>query len=1020
MASLGQATLKTGADLSGLKSSLSKGKSLTDRMLGSWGTAFSMALGSVMASAFGMAVGAIKDAVMKSLDFAMTAVMAAARIEELDAVVKTIGINSGKTAAEMDKVVASIKDTGIETSVAQKLAIQFVRYNLDLADATALATVAQDSAVIAMQDSSVALDGLMHGIVTMNKRVLRTYGINVTDVNTIMKEHAKVIGVTVKEMTQAEKMQGYLNAVIAEGAAIQGAYTAAMDKAGKKLRSLKGREIKELMNILGGPFLKIFGMAIDKIREFVKFITLMAGEGKPLNRMLVALGSILESVVHLLFRDIEIDTADAEESLGRVALFFERIAGFLDLIEIGAWKTAIDILFGAMPGKPVEMAEKLKKQVAGLIDVFGLVKAGDIEGVLQAFNIRQDIIDKIIALNDGILRFVDAIQRIFSGDVRAGLQQLGIPQDVIDRGMQFVEKVGDKLVPIIEKISKWVDDHGEEIKQFFEAFAGVLLAVIGAKVAIGIIGAIAAVLGFLVGPLIGLATALLPFLAVAGIIALVATAWKENWGGIRDTVIEVIDRITPRLEEIKEGVERFVEAVGLIKSGDVEGGLRKLGIPQDVIDRGTEFVEKVGEKIGPIIEEIGAWIETHGDEITEFFETFSVVLLGIIAASAVTGVIGAIAGVIGTLATAVGGLMVAAAPILAIAGIIALVYLAWKNNWGGIRDIITDVVDNKILPLVEKVKVWFEENWPLIQAIFLTAWTVIKDNFLAAWDVLKPAFDELIATFQAFFTPERIQAFKDIFGAVMVAVGVAATILGAIIQAAFGIVVAVIGAIIGAVGTLIDWFGMLIDAVARIINGIVMMFSGDLLGGLKEIFGGLKDYIVGTFVALKDLVFGTIGDLVTGVIDFFKNLYDRLVGHSIIPDMVNKVTSWIDKISGVFETVKGIIDGVIETFKTLGRKIGDLKDKLPDWLIPGSATPLERGLIGIHDAMKAINKSSLPGFGEGFGNLAGMVTAIGGTGDVDKQTTETHNHWELQTVLPDKGDIDLRSWIRIQRSLQGA
>ena len=63
-------------------------------------------------------------------------------------------------------------------------------------------------------------------------------------------------------------------------------------------------------------------------------------------------------------------------------------------------------------------------------------------------------------------------------------------------------------------------------------------------------------------------------------------------------------------------------------------------------------------------------------------------------------------------------------------------------------------------------------------------------------------------------------------------------------------------------------------------------------------------------------VVGFVVGLVQGVIGWFANLYDVLVGHSIIPDMVNGIIDWISKLPGkVIAFVVGLVNDFIAKAK---------------------------------------------------------------------------------------------------------
>jgi hypothetical protein len=83
--------------------------------------------------------------------------------------------------------------------------------------------------------------------------------------------------------------------------------------------------------------------------------------------------------------------------------------------------------------------------------------------------------------------------------------------------------------------------------------------------------------------------------------------------------------------------------------------------------------------------------------------------LGIVAAAGpLLIVLGSIVGAIGTLLPVLGVVAgVLTGPvglaILAIVGLIALFAAAWKNNWGGIRDVLTAIWEGKIKPFLNQM-----------------------------------------------------------------------------------------------------------------------------------------------------------------------------------------------------------------------------------------------------------------------------------------------------------------------------
>jgi hypothetical protein len=247
-------------------------------------TSLGVAIGGLVARAIPGLISGIKNIGRESL-------MSAARVQELSIVTQLLGQRAGFTGRQVDEFVQGVKDAGIRTDVAQKLVAQFARRQLDMAKATDLAKVAQDAAVLSMQDSSVTLDNLMTGVLTYNKRILRTQGLNI-DVQGAFERMGKQVGKSAKDLTELEKQQAVLNAVLAEGKTIAGVYAAAMETPGKQARSLS-RDIFELLRVVGEPFLGAFAKIIKSVRAFVKTLRAAFEEGGRLRPLLVKVAALV-------------------------------------------------------------------------------------------------------------------------------------------------------------------------------------------------------------------------------------------------------------------------------------------------------------------------------------------------------------------------------------------------------------------------------------------------------------------------------------------------------------------------------------------------------------------------------------------------------------------------------------------------------------------------------------------------------------------------------------------------------
>lgn len=184
----------------------------------------------------------------------------AARYETLGVVVRTVGASVGGSAAQLNGLESALQRTGISMIQARQNIARMVQAQLDLTNATQLARVAQDAAVIANTNSSEAFERLVYGISAGQTRVLRTLGILVSFESAYAK-FAEAANRTTDSLTEEEKVQIRASAAMEAGARIAGAYEASMQTAGKQILSAQ-RYLEDLKVTLGTSFQPAYTAAV--------------------------------------------------------------------------------------------------------------------------------------------------------------------------------------------------------------------------------------------------------------------------------------------------------------------------------------------------------------------------------------------------------------------------------------------------------------------------------------------------------------------------------------------------------------------------------------------------------------------------------------------------------------------------------------------------------------------------------------------------------------------------------------
>lgn len=200
------------------------------------------------------------------------ATFAAGRYDQLGIIMEVVGRNAGHSAGELAQLQSELESTGISMEQSRQVITRLIQANIDLSQATRLARLAQDAATIGNISSSEALERLVVGVQTSQVEILRNIGI-VTNFEAAYKNFAVQAGRTTASLSEQEKMQARVNAVMEQGPAIAGAYEASMENANKQMGSM-ARHADNLQVKLGEAYQPAFALAIEVMTDGLK----LAGE----------------------------------------------------------------------------------------------------------------------------------------------------------------------------------------------------------------------------------------------------------------------------------------------------------------------------------------------------------------------------------------------------------------------------------------------------------------------------------------------------------------------------------------------------------------------------------------------------------------------------------------------------------------------------------------------------------------------------------------------------------------------
>ena len=434
------------------------------------------------------------------------------------------------------------------------------------------------------------------------------------------------------------------------------------------------------------------------------------------------------------------------------------------------------------------------------------------------------------------------------------------------------------------------------------------------------------------------------------------------------------------------------------------------------------------------------FVQRHGPAIAAAIAAIGAALAAAAIVSTIIGIAGAIAALVN--------------PVTLVLALIGLLTAAWVKDWGGIREVVKSTAS-------------------AVSNTLAGVWAVLERFGRAIWETVAPAFDAIgkqLLQAKALLAGLPVANLRKAFTSLGQIVRRVAVLLGGLLLAALGVIVGAIRGVVQGIAWALPGLVLLFNGVALVIQGVIDTIAGavnalwalvraalgkgswdevlaalrQLWSGVVEILSGLAESFLGILYALLFAAIGLISGFVEGVIGFFVNLYDELVGHSIVPDMLHAmlnvfvtvlsaivtfVGSWVagilrgigqlagdgvakvtkfvnevhDVISKRFDEAKEAItravtdarDAVEEKFSNIVRnvksKIGEIKKALD---IADDLRAIGEGLInGLWNGMRSIWKRMKDWLADSVSTLLEIVRLITGTHSPSRKFAEIGRYW---------------------------
>lgn len=246
---------------------------------------------------------------------------------------------------------------------------------------------------------------------------------------------------------------------------------------------------------------------------------------------------------------------------------------------------------------------------------------------------------------------------------------------------------------------------------------------------------------------------------------------------------------------------------------------------------------------------------------------------------------------------------------------------------------------------------FFTSIWSLIGPPLQQIGHVLMDVFGSAVKEIGPELGKF---------KDLVKPIGDLFKELAPVLKVIGAIIGGVIMLAINILVSVLA---NTLGPILHWIIDIVKSVIQIFRGLIEFIVGVFTGnwslawkGIKDFFGGIWDAIWSTIKNAGLLIWGIVKGIVEGIWNFFKWVYNELIGHSIIPDIVNGIIHffnmmkdfvlsiwnalvaglkwvWDNILKPVFDLIMAVFKGVWDVFSWVVDRIIEGWDRFKQGII---------------------------------------------------------------------------------------
>lgn len=409
---------------------------------------------------------------------------------------------------------------------------------------------------------------------------------------------------------------------------------------------------------------------------------------------------------------------------------------------------------------------------------------------------------------------------------------------------------------------------------------------------------------------------------------------------------------------LANGIGLAIDVVGRL----VEGVQSLLGYldPANKRDLMREWFGDAGPMIDTVVRAFEAFVSFIAENLQPVLAGLGTIFATVVIPLFVSWGVAAVAAAVATV-VALAPVLV---PIIAIGAAIALLYKAWTEDWGGIREIVASVWA-AIQPVLQAVFDTLSRFWLEIQPNLQRTWQNIQDWTKAAVDFISNVITTVVGAIVQFWTANW-ETISGIFEGVWLYIKGYFTIIWAIISGLIKVALAVFSG---------DWTGAwnaIKEMVAGVWQGIKLQIEGALLIikgvvdlGWKAISGiimaivgendesGLRGLLRSAFNAIPGLLLGALAAVSAASSNLGNAIRDGIIGgiRGTLGVIGNLGAQLLAALKSIINSAIDAINDAIPndlTLDILGHKISiDLPDNpLPHLALGTSYWPGGLAIVG--------------------------------------------------------------------------